>query len=227
MPETTPHEPRLVRVPFERLDGWLLRYDGAHPGTAWRVTGQDVRTESPDGTRLRIAVPFAPLTEETLDGLSAHLQRPWDVGVVLVRKGGFAVASLRGREVVESKIGRRHVQGRTKAGGWSQHRFARRRDNQARAAFDAAAGHVQRVLGRVSGRLDLLGTGGDRKAVASVLAHPELSWLAAAPQTWLGGVPDPNRDVLDEAVTRVRSVEVSIIDPPVAGDDLPGCPAPR
>lgn len=227
MPETTPNEPRLVRVPFERLDGWLLRYDAAHPATAWRVTAQDVRTESPDGTRVRIAVPFAPLSEESLDGLSAHLQRPWAVGVVLVRKGGFAVARLSGREVVESKIGRRHVQSRTKAGGWSQHRFARRRDNQARAAFDAAAGHVQRVLGPVSGRLHLLGTGGDRKAVASVLAHPELARLAAAPQTWLGGVPDPNRDVLDEAVARIRSVEITITDPPVADNDMPRRAAPR
>ena len=48
---------------------------------------------------------------------------------------------------MESKVGQRHVQGRTKAGGQSQQRFARRRDNQARAAYEAAAEHAARILG--------------------------------------------------------------------------------
>ena len=112
---------------------------------------------------------------------------------MLVRRGGFAVARLDGPTVTESKIGRRHVQGKTKAGGWSQQRFARRRDNQARAAFDAAAEHVQRLLSPSAGSLRLLATGGDRQAVASVLAHPELAPLVALPQAWLGGLPDPTR----------------------------------
>ena len=62
---------------------------------------------------------------------------PRDWGVLLVRKGGFAVARLAGSEVVASKVGQRHVQGRTKAGGQSQQRFARRRENQARVASRA------------------------------------------------------------------------------------------
>jgi peptide subunit release factor 1 (eRF1) len=47
-------------------------------------------------------------------------------GVLLVRKGGFAIARLERTALVEHKIGQRHVQGRTKAGGQSQQRFARR-----------------------------------------------------------------------------------------------------
>ena len=74
--------------------------------------------------------------------------RPRTGALLLVRKGGFAVARLAGERLVESKVGQRHVQGRTKAGGQSQQRFARRRDNQARQAYEAAADHAARLLAR-------------------------------------------------------------------------------
>ena len=212
-PESQPGRPRLVRVPFDRVPGWVTRYDAAHSGTVWVVEPHEARAESADGTRVRISVPFTALADTSLDGLAAHLQVPWHVGLVLVRRGGFAVVRLEGATVAESKIGRRHVQGRTKAGGWSQHRFARRRDNQARAAFDAAADHVRRLLGQTARPLQLLGTGGDRQAVTSVLARPELAALRDLPQTWLGGLPDPRRAVVDTAIAQVRSVEVTITDP--------------
>ena len=73
-----------------------------------------------------------------------------------MRKGGFAVARLEHGRLADSKVGQRHVQGRTKAGGQSQQRFARRRDNQARAAYEAAADHCARILG---GALALVVTG--------------------------------------------------------------------
>ncbi len=92
--------------------------------------------------------------------------------MLLVRKGGFAVARLEGARMVEHKIGQRHVQGRTKAGGQSQQRFARRRDNQARQAYEAAADHAARIL-----RPGLLVTGGDRTAVDEVLTDPRLSGM--------------------------------------------------
>ena len=92
--------------------------------------------------------------------------------MLLVRKGGFAVARLAGERIVESKVGQRHVQGRTKAGGQSQQRFARRRDNQARQAYEAAADHAARILGGPRGRWS---TGGDHAAVDEVLADPRLA----------------------------------------------------
>ena len=92
-------------------------------------------------------------------------------GVLLVRKGGFAVARLERERTVESKVGQRHVQGRTKAGGQSQQRFARRRDNQARAAYEAAAEHAARILAGVR----LVVTGGDHAAVEAVLTDRRLA----------------------------------------------------
>ena len=113
--------------------------------------------------------------------------------MLLVRKGGFAIARVEHARVVESKVGQRHVQGRTKAGGQSQQRFARRRANQARDAYEAAAGHAARILEGV----DLVVAGGDRGAVTEVLTDARLSDVRV-----VGGwhaVPDPRRAVLDVA----------------------------
>ncbi|MGI8577817.1 MAG: acVLRF1 family peptidyl-tRNA hydrolase [Nocardioidaceae bacterium] len=202
-----------MTVPFGRVSGWIRRYDAAHPGTTWTVSADSVAAASPDGTTIAFAVPMGPLEERSVAGLVSHLAAPWQVGVVLVRRGGFAVARVVGPDLVTDKVGKRHVQGKTKAGGWSQHRFANRRDNQARAAFDAAAGHVERILLPDAKAIDLLALGGDRRALAAVLAHRTLAALAARPQRWLGGVPDPSRAVLLQAIERARSVEITITDP--------------
>jgi Actinobacteria/chloroflexi VLRF1 release factor len=126
--------------------------------------------------------------------------------VLLVRKGGFAVARLAGDRIAEHKIGRRHVQGRTKAGGQSQQRFARRRDNQARQAYEAAAEHAARILGGT----ETVVTGGDHAAVDEVLADPRLRRLTVT-GPWLP-VPDPRRGVLDAAVADALAVRVDVVN---------------
>ena len=65
---------------------------------------------------------------------------------MLVRRGGHAVGVFRGAELLASKVDSSYVQGTTKAGGWSQQRYARRRANQSRAAFADAATTAVRVL---------------------------------------------------------------------------------
>ena len=124
--------------------------------------------------------------------------------MLLVRKGGFAVARLAGDSIVESKVGQRHVQGRTKAGGQSQQRFARRRDNQARVAYEAAAEHAARILAGVP----LLVTGGDHAAVEAVLSDRRLAALTVVPPFL--AVPDPRRGVLEQAIVDARSVRVDV-----------------
>jgi len=111
------------------------------------------------------------------------------------------------------------VQGRTKAGGQSQQRFARRRDNQARQAYEAAAEHAHRVLVRENAAsVVALVCGGDRAAVDQVLADPRLRGLAERRVgPWLA-VPDPRRSVLDQAVRDALSAAVEVTDPgPDAG----------
>jgi Actinobacteria/chloroflexi VLRF1 release factor len=203
---------RTVSVSWRRLPGWIERYDVRHPGTRWLYTPTRVTAESPDGSVASFEVPLPPLDRTDLAGLVEHLSRDRRIGLILVRRGGFAVALLAGGEVAASKVGRRHVQGRTKAGGWSQQRFARRRDNQARAAFDAAGAHVLALLVPRARTLDLLVTGGDRAAVDTVVALPELSALHSVPRRELAGIPDPTRGVLGKAVEQVHSVDVDVAD---------------
>lgn len=203
-----------MSVGWDRVGGWIARYDARHPGTMWRLETGRLVAESDDGTVVDIPVPFS--SDAGLLGpadVVAHLQRPWQLGVVLVRRGGFAVAHLVGPELVASKVSKRHVQGRTKAGGWSQQRFANRRSNQAKAAFDAAADHVVQILLPVVGRLVQVSVGGDRQALASVWEHPRLTPLRQVRQVWLGSVADPTRAVLDQAIQRARSVRIDITDP--------------
>ena len=191
----------------------MERYDARHPGTTWVFSPDQVTTSSPDGSSATIRVPFRPLERTDVDGLRAHLERPWRLGLVLVRRGGFAIARLEGADVVARKSGQRHVQGRSKAGGWSQQRFARRRANQAQAAYDAAAGHVHELLLPHASDLDvLLVTGGDRSAVDAVFAFRALNPLLAVEQRWLPGIPDPKPKVLDRAIVAARSVGVTVSD---------------
>lgn len=207
-----PAAPRTVDVPFERVAGWIERFDSRHADTTWTVTPNAVTAASADGSSVAFIPPIGALETPTLAGLINYLEHPWKLGLILVRRGGFGVARLVGREVVDIKVGQRHVQGRTKAGGWSQQRFARRRDNQARAAYDAAAGYVRQILLPYAGGLDLIVTGGDRAAVEAVLTSRGLAPLGRVPTRWLPGIADPRRDVVDRAVVAARSVTITVTD---------------
>lgn len=216
-PKSTSTEPgvRRVDVGWDRVEGWISRFETRHAGTVWEFGPQEVSARSPDGTRARFDVPFSDDSSgpQSLEQLVVHLRHPRQLGVVLVRRGGFAIAHVAGAEIGETKVGQRHVQSRSKAGGWSQQRFARRRDNQAAQAFDAAAEHARRILLPHVRELDLLGVGGDRAALTHVLAHSRLGSLADVQQRWLDGVPDPRREVLMAVVERLRSVTMEITDP--------------
>src|SRR4051812_5766320 len=88
--------PRQVEVPFERAAGWIDRYNTQHPGTEWSVAPDAVAALSADGSSASFSVPFSPLDDPTIDGLLGHLGRPWRLGLVIVRRGGFAVAHVVG-----------------------------------------------------------------------------------------------------------------------------------
>jgi hypothetical protein len=167
---------------------------------------------APDGAVAEAALPFGQEYDGQPEVLALHDAATTEVrwGLLLVRKGGFAVAAGTTPAPQLSKVGQRHVQGRTKAGGQSQQRFARRRDNQARQAYEAAAEHAHRILVQEVGGVEALVCGGDRSAVDAVLAEPRLAGVAARRTgPWLA-VPDPRRSVLDEAVADAWSVSLTI-----------------
>lgn len=169
---------RLVEVAPDRLTAWLDRFTANNPG--------------PDPAQRVVAVDrfdHDPLA------------------LLLLRRGGYAVGLVAGGSLVAHKTGTRYVQSRTKAGGWSQQRYARRRGNQADELVDAAAGHLARILtDRVPAQALVIG--GDRQFVADALrALPEVAGL---PRRELFDLPDPRLDVLRTALERARAVRVTI-----------------
>lgn len=196
-----------VLVPASRLVRWVDNFDGRHGGATLSVADGALRGQAADGSWFAARLPFGRTYGAAADpaAMAAAAVPPEEWGVLLVRKGGFAVARLAGEQMAESKVGQRHVQGRTKAGGQSQQRFARRRDNQARQAYEAAADHAARILAGLAGPLV---TGGDRPAVAEVLADPRLSGLDVSDR-WLP-VADPRRAVLEQAIGDARAIAVEV-----------------
>ncbi len=139
-------------------------------------------------------------------------------GLLLLRRAGYAVAAFEGVEVVEKKVGTRHIHGRTAAGGWSQQRFARRRDNQADEIVGAAAEHVDRILGPRTD-LEFLVTGGDRPLLNAALKAIDRR-LADLPLGAHLGVGTPDAKMLAVVPDRVLAVQVRIGGPqpdPVRG----------
>jgi hypothetical protein len=198
-----------VLVPRERFERWVVNFRGRHGVTGLAVAAGALTGAASDGStfeaRLPFDRPYVGLPDPVAFALEISCPDRW--GVLLVRKGGFAIALLTGDRVEESKVGQRHVQGRTKAGGQSQQRFARRRDNQARQAYEAAADHAARLLG--SEPLTIV-VGGDRTAVDEVLADPRLRHHTVV-EPWLD-VPDPKRGVLEQAVVDACSAQIDVVN---------------
>jgi len=177
-----------VTVPPARLARWRDGFAERHGPVTTTSSGTEVEWLADDGAQALVEVPFPPLVGELVE----HVARERTVGVLLVRKGGFAVGVFTGDRLVDSKVGTRHVQGRTAAGGWSQQRFARRREGQTAEATRAAADTAARVL--LSHRLDAVMAGGDRGMVDDVLQDARLREVVVTGR--LLDVPDPRLAVL-------------------------------
>jgi VLRF1 release factor-like protein len=193
-------------VPPQRLERWLARWVEEHGP----VAGTDVRPgrvtfTGGEGATLRAEPPFPPLAARTGERagydpapLLDHVAHERVVGVLLVRLGGHAAGVFAGRRLVDSKVGRRQVHGRHRAGGSSQRRFERRREGQARVALEAAADVAARVLLPHTRDLDAVALGGDRRALATVLEDPRLRPLVPLLSERVLDVPDPRFAVLRE-----------------------------
>jgi hypothetical protein len=196
---------RDLEVAPERVERWVIRFHERHG------TGRDEWS----GGRV-VGVTGADGATATFEYFSYD-----PLGVVLVRRGGYAVGLAHEGRFLAAKVGTRHVQSRTAAGGWSQQRFARRRSNQADALADAVAGHALRVLVHgnespspgAAGLPTGLVVGGDRTLVGQVLADRQLRALADLPRRALYDIPDPRRDVLDRALERGRAVRIHLAEP--------------
>jgi hypothetical protein len=197
----------------ERLARWIDGFAERHGAFAVRVADGRLVLTAADGAVAELAPPpgaaVAGKLAETVAQFVAAASAPRRLGLLLVRRGGVAVGVAAGADLVASKVDSAYVQSRTAAGGWSQQRFARRRENQAGALARGAADVAARLL--AGERLDALVTGGDRGLVGAVLADARLDALPA-PARHLD-VPDPRLAVLRAAVAAARAVQITLRDP--------------
>ncbi len=154
------------------------------------------------------------------EAIAAHAAADRTVGVLLVRLGGYAAGVFAGSppRLVSSKAGSRPVHGRSAAGGWSQHRFAQRRENQAAVALRAAAEAAAEVFGRYGpDRLDAVVLGGDKWSAARLRGDVRLEkYLSRATERFLV-VPDPRLAVLRDIPRAFLAIRIRL-DQPDAGD---------
>ncbi|MGH4010276.1 MAG: acVLRF1 family peptidyl-tRNA hydrolase [Pseudonocardiaceae bacterium] len=212
---------RAVEVEPERLAGFLERFAAGHGGVVnTMVAPVRVDVTAGDGWMASILVPFGPLTAQpvkqagqAVHDLIDHLMVPRTIGLLLVRLGGYSVGIARAGAVLTSSTGSRLVHGRSAAGGQSQHRFARRREGQARVALRAAADTAARVLLPRAAELEAVVLGGDTAALRSLAADPRLAALLQRAESRVLDIPEPRRAVLDEAAHRARCVEVQLHPP--------------
>ena len=184
-----------------------------HPEEEHRPKGGYWQAQAKDGSWAR----FTGWQEPRLDQPLHEWAEPPAVFILLVRRGGYAVAvASSSGDLVAHKVGTRHVQSRTAAGGWSQQRFARRRANQADALVDAVIGHATRIveLGEPTvGGLGGVVTGGDRTLASQVweqLTRGPLGRLRDLPVREVVNVPDPRRAVLDAVRSSARAIRVQV-----------------
>jgi hypothetical protein len=210
---------RAVEVPPDRLEGWFDRFAGRNDGVrATILRPREVVVTGGNGTTATAVVPFGPLEAEgTFNGLAvepliAHVLRSRRIGLLLVRLGGHSLGLARDGRVFVSRTDRHLVHGRSSAGGWSQKRFARRRDGQARDALQAAADDAFEVLLPQLSEMDALVFGGDRRALDELREDRRLAPLFAIADTRVLDIPEPRRTVLDEAAERAIAVEIVLRD---------------
>jgi hypothetical protein len=208
-----------VEVPPARLARWLDTFATRHGAPEVRPGADGLRLTAPDGAvALLYPPPGAPAARD-LPGFLAAAEQPRRLGLLLARRGAVAVGIADGERLVASKVETRYVQSRTAAGGWSQQRFARRRENQAKAAAGDAADLVVRLLLPEAGTLAALVTGGDRRTLEAILADRRLAPLATLRAERVLDVPEPRYAVLVDAVAAARAVPVLVRDPAPPGPE--------
>ncbi len=205
---------RTLEVGPERVERWVVGFTARHGDPQWSTDGATVVLTAGDGAVARLdswADEKATGVVASPNRLGAWAEPPEVLGLVLLRRGGYAVGLARGAELASHKCGTRYVQSRTAAGGWSQQRFARRRSNQADALVGAVADHVGRLV--VPGRPQAMVLGGDKALVRTLLEDARLAPLGELDRRGLYDLPDPRLTVLQRALRRGRAVRIGLTEP--------------
>jgi len=144
--------------------------------------------------------------------LRTLLDKKYLLGVVLLRLGGYSVGVFEGDRLLTSKTGTRFVKGRHRAGGQSQRRFERRREEQTRELFDKACSVVATKFVDYEKRLDYVFLGGDKRTLRFFLKRCEyLQGLAGKTLARVLNVGKPRYEALCNAPSQIWKTRVFVV----------------
>ena len=162
------------------------------------------------GQALIILPPF-PLTHAGLSDtwnllpLQYLLQSPYNVGVVLLRLGRFAVAVYEGDHLVSSKTDTRYVKGRHSAGGTSQKRYSRIREGQIKLIYEKTCQAVNDQFTPYLGDMQFVLLGGDKFTLNGLIKKcPMLDDLRNITLSRRLNVRNPKRDTLESVAFSLK-----------------------
>lgn len=194
---------RTAFVPAARLSGWVDRFAASHGGLAHSTDTDDgVKLDMRDGAEAVLAAPWPDdgrpgRGPDLLSRLIAVASQERSFGILLVRRGGFAVGVAAAGKLLAHKVG----------GSSSRSRGG----DQAGAVVERAGQEAARIF--AGHGFEYMATGGDKQLVESVLALPALRKQAVLPRLAPLAVTDPNMAVLTKAAADFAAVRIKITDP--------------
>ena len=159
-----------------------------------------------------LIAPPLPVVEERLDHgffvkpLSSLLSHDFQIGLILIRLGAYAIGLCRGEGLVASKVGTGNIHARHRQGGSSQMRFQRHREKQIESFLIRACSHIEEILRPEAKSIDYIVYGGARTTI--VLLRKRCSFLWQFDDRCLPALLDisePRQPVLETAVGRIWS----------------------
>ncbi|SDW49206.1 hypothetical protein SAMN04487917_103564 [Arthrobacter sp. yr096] len=193
---SAPHQrsgSRTAMVPADRLLGWVERFTASHGPAVEDLDDGGLVLRAADGTKALLRAPWPTdgrpgrgATE--LDRLASLASQERGLGLLLVRRGGYAIAAASGSTILAWKSGKRLVE------------------------IKATAEHAARIY--KDQRIEYIVPGGDRASVDQVLAQPALRSVAGRTRLAFLDIQEPKSSVLAKAAADACSVRVIVSDPP-------------
>ena len=170
-----------------------------------------------DQLRLAVEPPF-PLSASALRAgirtaaLRALLHRQPVIGVVLLRLGRYSVGVFRGQRLLDAKTSTRYVKGRHSAGGTSQRRFARVRENQMHHLYVKVCEVARQKLQPHERDLERVFLGGERHTLSAFLKDCDyLQRLKTLIAGRILSVGEPKRRELERMPREIWKSRVTVL----------------
>ncbi|MFW0775098.1 Vms1/Ankzf1 family peptidyl-tRNA hydrolase [Paenarthrobacter nitroguajacolicus] len=192
----TPHQRsgnRTASVPAGRLQGWVDRFTASHGAVADDLDDGGLLLRAADGATALLKAPWPPDGRPgrggtELERLASLANQERGLGLLFVRRGGYAIAAASGSRILASKSGNRFLDAR------------------------ATAEHASRIFN--GHRIEYIVPGGDRALVDQVLAQPALKAISGRTRLAFLDIQEPKTAMLAKAATEACSVRITVTDPP-------------